>query len=518
MNDDRRLRKSLPFALAAVLLTGACTKSSHEAHEELPAVPLTVWTAKTELFLEYEPLVAGRESRMAAHLTALETFQPLTEGVVTLRLRMESGGVVTGEAKEAARAGIFRPNVTPAKAGKCRIEVEVRSSRLTDRLDGGACQVFADEAAARAAAAAEEEAGAGAQIAFLKEQQWKTDFATAPAVERDAQAAVEASGSLVPVAGREARLSAPAPGRVAFGETPPVPGAAVRKGQLLGWISPRLAAGSDRPSLEAEMRATEAERVAADSQLARAERLLAAEAISKRAHEDAQARAAVARARASAAAARVAQYDASAGSGVGSGLAGRFEIRSPLDGTLVSVEAAPGEMVEEGQALFRVVDATRVWLEARVNEADLSRLEGTKSAWFTVEGDAVLHDAGLLVSFGRVVDPATRTVPVLFEVSNADGRLRVGQAARVRLASGPSVRALTIPDSAVLDDGGKPVAFVHVSGEAFERRVLTLGAPGKGWVQIVAGLAPGERVVTKGAYEIKLAAASGSIPSSGHVH
>jgi RND family efflux transporter MFP subunit len=517
MNDDRRFRKSLPLAFAAVLLTGACAKSGHEAHDELPAVPLTVWTAKTELFLEYEPLVAGRESRMAAHLTALETFQPLTEGVVTLRLRMESGEVVTGEAKEAARAGIFRPNVTPAKAGKCRLEVEVRASNLTDRLDGGACQVFADEAAARAAAAGEEEA-AGAQIAFLKEQQWKTDFATAPAVERDAQATVEASGSLVPVAGRGARLSAPASGRVAFGDTAPVPGAAVRKGQLLGSISPRLAAGSDRPGLEAEMRATEAERVAADSQLARAERLLAAEAISKRALEDAQAGAAVARARASAAAARVAQYDASAGSGSGSGLAGRFEIRSPLDGTLVSVEAAPGEMVEEGQALFRVVDARRVWLEARANEADLSRLEGTKSAWFTVEGDAALYDAGRLVSFGRVVDPATRTVPVLFEVASADGRLRVGQAARVRLATGPSVRALTIPDSAVLDDGGKPVAFVHVSGEAFERRVLTLGAPGKGWVQVLAGLAPGERVVTKGAYEIKLAAASGSIPSSGHVH
>ena len=135
-----------------------------------------------------------------------------------------------------------------------------------------------------------------------------------------------------------------------------------------------------------------------------------------------------------------------------------------------------------------------------------------------VEGDAALHEAGRLLSFGRVVDPATRTVPVLFAVSNADGRLRVGQAARVRLATGPSVRALTIPDSAVLDDGGKPVAFVHVSGEAFERRVLSLGAPGKGWVQVLAGLAPGERVVTKGAYEIKLAAASGSIPTSGHVH
>ncbi|MBI5441007.1 MAG: efflux RND transporter periplasmic adaptor subunit, partial [Deltaproteobacteria bacterium] len=353
---------------------------------------------------------------------------------------------------------------------------------------------------------------------FLKDQQWKTDFATAPAEAREAQASVEASGRIVPVAGREASLSAPASGRVAFGETIPAPGLAVRKGQLLAWISPRLAAGSDRPSLEAEMRASEAERAAAESQLARAERLLADDAISKRAFEEARTGATVAGARAAASAARLAQYDASASGNPGAGLKGRFAIRSPLDGTLASVEVAPGETVEEGKPLFTVVDTARVWLETQVNEADLSRLEGVRSAWFTVEGGAAPFEAGKLVSFGRVVDPATRTVPILFEVLNSDGRLRVGQDARVRLATGPSVRALSVPESAVLDDAGKTVAFVHVSGEAFERRVLRLGVSGKGWVQVLEGLAAGERVVTKGTYEIKLAASSGAIPSSGHVH
>lgn len=516
MNRTTHSLAALAIAFGATLLAGACSKKGGASHEAIPAVPATVWTAKTELFLEYEPLIAGRESRMAAHLTALDTFKPLTEGAVTLRLRMESGDVVTGEAKAPASPGIFRPNVKAASAGKCRIEVEVRSAKLTDQLAAGPCQVFPDEAAARAAAAKEKPAGA--RITFLKEQQWRTDFATAPAEERDAQASVEASGRIVPVAGREARLSASASGRVAFGETVPVPGLAVRKGQLLASISPRLAAGSDRPSLEAEMQASEAERLSAEAQLARAERLLADDAIPKRAFDDAGTRATVAGARAAASTARLAQYDASASGDPGAGVKGRFEIRSPLDGTLVSVEAAPGETVEEGKLLFSVVDAARVWLETRVNEADLARLEGVRSAWFTVEGGVSPFDARRLVSFGRVVDPSTRTVPILFEVPNADGRLRIGQATRVRLATGPSVRALAVPESAVLDDAGKTVAFVHVSGEAFERRVLRLGAPGKGWVQVLEGLAPGERIVTKGTYEIKLAAASGSIPTSGHVH
>lgn len=509
-------RAALSAVLGATLFAAACSQKSTSSHEGLPAVPVTVWTSKTELFLEYEPLIAGRESRMAAHITAMDTFKPLTEGAVTLRLRMDAGPEVIGEANGPASPGIFRPNVKASSAGKCQIEIEVRSAKLTDKFAAGACQVFPDEAAARTAAA--EEKPAVARIAFLKEQQWKTDFATALAEERDAQASVEASGKIVPVAGREARLSAPASGRVAFGETAPVPGLAVRKGQILAWISPRLAAGSDRPSLEAEMRASEAERVAAEAQLARAERLLADDAISKRAFEESKARATVAGSRAAASTARLAQYDASASGDPGAGVQGRFEIRSPLDGTLVSVSASPGETVEEGKPLFAVVDASRVWLEAQVNEADLSRLEGVRSAWFSVEGGSTLLDAGKFISFGRIVDPATRTVPVLFEVPNPEGRLRIGQATRVRLATGPSVRFLSVPESAVLDDGGKPVAFVHVSGEAFERRVLRLGAPGKGWVQVLDGLVPGERVVTNGAYEIKLAAASGSIPTSGHVH
>lgn len=516
MHRDRKLPFSLLLLSLAFLPAAACRKPTEDAHADLPAVPVTVWTEKVELFMEHEPFIAGRESRVAAHLTSLSTFKPLTEGDVTLRVRMESGEVLEGEAKGPASPGIFRPNVKAAKAGKCTLEVEVRSPELTDRFAAGACQVFADEAAARSAAA--EEKPVGARVAFLKEQQWRTDFATAPAAEVEAQASVEAPGSIVPVSGREVRLSSPASGRVAFGDAPPIPGLAVKKGQLLAWISPRLAAGSDRASLEAEMRASDAERVAAESQLARADRLLAAEAISRKSHEEAKARATVAAARAAAAAARLAQYDASASSDPGAGLKGRFEIRSPLDGTLVAVEAAPGETVEEGKPLFTVVDASRVWLEAKVSEADLGRLEGARSAWFTVEGGSSPFDAGRLVSFGRVVDPATRTVPVLFDVANADGRLRVGQAARVRIATGPVARALAIPDSAVLDDGGRPIAYVHASGEAFERRVLRLGAPGKGLVQVLEGVAPGERVVTKGAYEIKLAAASGSIPSSGHVH
>jgi len=90
--------------------------------------------------------------------------------------------------------------------------------------------------------------------------------------------------------------------------------------------------------------------------------------------------------------------------------------------------------------------------------------------------------------------------------------------AKVHVLSGQEMKGLAIPASAVIDDGKQEVAFALVSGEAFERRPLKLGVRDGEWVQILDGLSPGDRVVTRGAWQVRLAAAAGAIPASGHVH
>ena len=59
---------------------------------------------------------------------------------------------------------------------------------------------------------------------------------------------------------------------------------------------------------------------------------------------------------------------------------------------------------------------------------------------------------------------------------------------------------------------------MQAEGESFQRRPLTIGVRSLGWAGVREGLAAGERVVTQGAYEIKLTSASGAIPKHGHVH
>lgn len=516
----RRLLATLAV-LGSIGCKGGDAPSSEPAHAaapaELPGQSATVWAARTELFLEYRALVAGTEARFAAHVTAMPSFAAVSAGQVTVTLRYPDGTAIAGTATAPSNPGIFRPALTPSRPGPCELRFEITSAQVTEAFAVGPCQVFADDAGARATLG--EEVEPPGRITFLKEQQWKTDFAIVVVGERDLQAGVSASGEIRPVAGREAQLAAPVGGRVSLVEPAPVLGMPIARGQVLATIAPHAASGGDRATFAAEVATGQAELDAARAELARAERLVADQAAPAKVVAEAQTRVRVVEARLAGARGRIGQFDAGA-SGRGGGQ--RYQVRAPIGGTLVTVDVASGENVEEGRTLFRVIDLDRVWLVASVFEPDVPTIDGARAAWFTIEGYrqpfTVDESNGRLVTIGRVVDPRTRTVPVIFELDNAAGKLRVGNFARVVIATGAPRRALAIPESALVDDAGRSVAYVMVEGEAFERRPLRLGLRSHGWVEVLDGVVAGEHVVTTGAYEIKLTAASGSVPAHGHVH
>jgi membrane fusion protein, heavy metal efflux system len=519
--------------LALALLSAGCHGHSHdqEAHDkggahghphgkaiELPGQSVTVWAERTELFMEYQPLVVGKSAAFAAHLTELPSGKAITAGSARLTLEYADGTTALGDAGAPSNPGIFRPTLTPTKAGACKLRISVESPQVTETFSAGACQVFASEQAALAALG--EEAEPPGRITFLKEQQWKTDFSLALVGPRDLQDGVRASGEIRPVAGQEARVTVPVAGRVELTSPAPLLGTSVKRGTVLATIVPRAAGGADSATLAADVSAFQAEVQAGRAELARAERLVAEQAAPARAVEEARTRVQVAEARLAGASGRLAQYNASAAGGSSAGR--RFQLRAPIDGTLVSINAVTGENVEEGEALFEVIGLERVWLVAHVFEPDLPRVEGARAAWFTIEGYeqpfVVDEKTSKLVAIGRVIDPKTRTAPVIFDLDNREGKLRIGNFTKVAIATGAPRTALAIPEAAIVDDAGKSVAYVMIEGEAFERRPLRLGIRANGWVEVREGVVAGERVVTKGAYELRLAAASGAVPAHGHVH
>ena len=109
-------------------------------------------------------------------------------------------------------------------------------------------------------------------------------------------------------------------------------------------------------------------------------------------------------------------------------------------------------------------------------------------------------------------------VSVVFELPNPDGLFRVGMFADVYLQTRVTTEAVSLPEKAILMDNGRPICFVLINGETFQRRELELGVRDSGYGELISGVENVERVVTKGAYLIKMAALSPESFSHGHAH
>ena len=515
------------FCIATMAMAVGCKSGEHgHAHgdhgeaDELPGESVTLWTDKAELFMEWDPLIVGRESRFLAHITNLQDasrFTAVAEGKVVVTVTVGSK-TMKAEVPEPARLGIFIPSMTPDTAGKCSMSLALQSAKVSETFAVADCTVYADEASARAAISDEETLG---EIGFLKEQQWPIEFATVASRKQSIVPSKTVNATIKVVPGREARLTAATAGRLSLESPVPTVGSQVTKGQLLARIQPTVSAPGSVGTLRADVAAARAEHTAAKAAHARLERLVATDSVPKRRLEEAASNVEVTQARLRAATTRLSSYSASASGSARAG-SGAFRVSSPISGTLVAQSVTEGETTSAGAPLFSIVDLDRVWVEGRIFEPDVPAFEASKTAWFTVDGRDNVFDVneetGKLVTVGHVLDPASRTVPVIFEVQNPNKALRIGQYAKLSVATGEPVEGLVIPESAVLQDGNQSIVFVHSSGEGFVQRVVTLGTHSRGVVEVIKGVKEGERVVTKGAYDVKLASSAGGAPAHGHAH
>ncbi len=514
------------YVLLVVLYVGACHAHGgadgeahghpHDAVEDArPALSFTDWSDATELFMELRALVRGQDSACAAHLTQLDGFSALGAGSVTVVLR--GGGRDERFAVSAPTVpGIFRPIARPASAGVRRLIVEVRAPGLSADHDLGEVTVY--ESVAAAIAANPEEAEVAGRITFLKEQQWPIAFGTAIVAERTMPPTLRATGTIRARSDADVIVNAPVAGRVASsGGAFPRIGARFEIDALLGVIAPRLEA-ADLASLELAVNSANLEVRFAERERQRLEALRTEGAVPERRVQDAVHLGEEAQAALAAAQRRVGQFR-----GVqrtNSRGAGAMQLRAPLTGTVTAVFVAPGTFVEAGTPLFRVTDVTQLWLEAHIAAADVARLGTPRGASVFIDGidEAIELDAAALVARGSVIDPLTQTLPLIFALDVASGRLAIGVDARVLVVNGDARAAVAVPESALVDDGGVFVVFVQADGEAFERRVVRVGERDRGYVEVSSGVAVGEHVVVCGAWSVKLAASSGSVPAHGHSH
>lgn len=506
-----------------LLVLATCGGAPPEPADEAPldlreSVEVTRWSARSELFMEYPELQVGSSSRFAVHLTDLASFRPLEAGRVAIELDHGDGTVERFVADAPSQPGIFGITVQPARAGSPSLAIRVQSPALQDLHQLGLVRVHGKSATFDSLGSGSDPAEATATVAFLKEQQWTMEFATQLVEGSVMQQSLRVPAIVEPRSGGRLVVTAPVAGRLVASVRIPGLGAAVQRGELLGEIVPHWAGSPDRTALQLAIDEAKVALEAATRQRQRAERLLAVGAVPERRLEDAKTNEAVALARLTAADQRMAHYEASRRDDPHKESLSSFSVRAHLEGVVTAVHATEGAHVEEGDVLLELAATEMVHVSAAVPESRAAVLRSLKGAEIELADGATVLPVRELVSTGMVVDPQTRTLKATYLVDNSGRNIAIGQSVIVRLFTSHTAEAPTVPDSALVDDGGRTVVYVQTGGESFERRQVQVGTRTGQDVQVTTGLRIGERVVTKGAYLLRLSSMSPQAPAHGHVH
>ncbi len=181
----------------------------------------------------------------------------------------------------------------------------------------------------------------------------------------------------------------------------------------------------------------------------------------------------------------------------------RIAVRAPADGVVIDKPVQEGMRVDAGQPLYKTADLTDVWLIAEVQEQDLGAVQpgaSTEASFVAFPGRPF---AGTVDFIYPALSAETRTARVRIVIPNPDQALRAAMYANVQIAApaagGP---VLAVPTSAVIDSGARQVVLIDRGGGRFEPRPVRLGAPADDWVQVLAGVNAGEKVVTGASFLI----------------
>ena len=509
------------MALFLVAFAGGCGRAPDAAHEhghdhahgggheaaEPEPLALTRWTNHYELFVEFPPPIASKPVPYHAHVTQLDGFKAVTAGVFRVRFKTASGVAAETRIEGVKRAGIFVPEGPAPAAGTYTLEMVYEHEGKSDVFDCGSIAVTDKPPAP------EPEAPSSA-ITFLKETQWKIPFATAWAEERPIAKEIELSATVEPAATKQLTLAAPTAGRFFHDSThAPAEGLRIMKGDVLGTIAPTVT-GDDFVELQSDVEESRLAKAQVEREIERIAPLVEQKLLPEKRLIELRNERDVLASKLRLAAGRLGRVTAPGGTG-------SIPIKSTLDGVIAQVLVRNGEPVEAGAPLIRIGGDGHLWIRARFAARPPSSLSGAAPSGARLPGgeriDLEKRGARFLSAL-PIVDPASQLATWIADLgtSEAAQEALVGSTVVLLVRTGAPRTTLAVPRDAVVEINTRPFVFVQADGEHFEKRAITLGDADGAFVEVTNGVAKGERVVTRGGYDIHLAALMGTIESHRH--
>lgn len=168
---------------------------------------------------------------------------------------------------------------------------------------------------------------------------------------------------------------------------------------------------------------------------------------------------------------------------------------APRDGVVLERMATDGARAGPGEVLFRIADISTVWVVVDVPEYELGSVRPGQPVSLRAHALPGRTFAGKIALIYPQVNKDTRTTRVRVEIPNPDGVLLPDMYAEVEIATGASEAVVAVPDGAVIDSGTRRLVILDKGEGRFEPREVKVGTRGRGLVEILEGVAEGDRVV-----------------------
>ena len=493
------------FALFALIF--ASCKQSHEDEKldepEVAKIQFTAYSSEFELFAEADPFVVGKTSNVLSHFSNLPDFKALENGSISIRL-VVNGKETNQTLDKSTRRGIYSFDLKPESKGTGQLLFDIKTEKgdfqiIVPNISVYTSEKEADEAAEKAVLSETN------TTVFTKEQSWKIDFVTELPNKEPFGQVIKTTALVQSAQGDEILVSAKTNGIVILSTDNILEGKSVSNGQVLCSIS-----GSGLADNNSSVRFMEAQNnfEKAKFNYERLKGLAINKIVSEKDLLNTKN-----------------QYDNA--KVIYDNLNKNFNssgqnVVSPMNGFVKQLWVQNGQYVESGQAMVSISQNKTLLLSADVQQKYASILGAINSANIRTLHDNQTYTLeelnGKILSFGRNTNNDNYLIPVSIQFDNT-GSFVPGGFVEIYLKTLTNAHALTIPNTALLEEHGIYFVFVQITPELFEKREVKPGATDGLKTEIKKGIGQSERIVTRGAIHIKLAQTTGTLDAqSGHVH
>jgi cobalt-zinc-cadmium efflux system membrane fusion protein len=187
-------------------------------------------------------------------------------------------------------------------------------------------------------------------------------------------------------------------------------------------------------------------------------------------------------------------------------------LTAPIAGVVVDRQVGPGQYLQAGGGTpaFTIADPSSVWLLANVRETDAGLVKLGQSVEVRVLAYPKRAFKARVTYVAAVVDSVTHRLPVRAEIENRDGALKPEMFANFRILTADVSESAAVPEAAVVYEGSAAHVWVLAGDDLLSLRTIRVGRSNDGLIEVLDGLKPGERVVTKGGLFIDQAAVPAS--------